>query len=141
MPKRRSGTRRRSTKQRGRGIGSALRSAGAYIKRHKLLSKGLGLIPNPTAQLASRMAGMVGLGRKRRRSKRAGSRRRRVVALGTSVPMSMPAIRSMQRGRGFFGDLGGGIGSVLGGLGGGIGSAARGFFGRGRASKKVFTTF
>ena len=141
MPRRRSGTRKRSGKQRGRGIGSALRSAGAYIKRHKLLSKGLGLIPHPTAQMASRMAGMVGLGR-RRRSKRAGSRRRRrVVAVGTSVPMSVPAIRSMQRGRGFFGDLGGGIGSVLGGLGGGIGSAARGFFGRGRASKKVFTTF
>ena len=133
MPKRRSGT-RRSGKQRGRGIGSALRSAGAYIKRHKLLSKGLGLIPHPTAQMASRMAGMVGLGRKRR-SKRAGRRRRRVVGLPTSVPLGM------QRGRGFFGDLGSGIGSVFGGLGSGVGSAARGLFGRGRASKKVFTTF
>ena len=83
---------------------------------------------------------MVGLGRKRR-SKRVGRRRRRVVAVGTSVPMSLPAVRSMQRGRGFFGDLGSGIGSVFGGLGKGIGSAAGGFFGRGRASKKVFTTF
>ena len=141
MPKRRSGTRRRSSKQRGRGIGSALRSAGAYIKRHKLLSKGLGLIPHPTAQLASRMAGMVGLGRKRRSKRAGGRRRRRALPMPSSVPMSLPAIRSMQRGRGFFSDLGGGIGSVFGGLGGGIGSAARGFFGRGRASKKVFTTF
>ena len=131
MPKRRSGTRRRSSKQRGRGIGSALRSAGAYIKRHKLLSKGLGLIPHPTAQMASRMAGMVGLGRKRRRTKRVG-RRRRVVA--ATMPLGL------QRGRGFFSDLGGGIGSVFGGLGKGIGSAAGGFFGRGRSrtTRKIF---
>jgi len=93
------------------------------------------------------MAGMVGLGRKRR-SKRVVPRRRRAVAVGvprftSSVPMTTASIRSMQRGRGFFSDLGGGIGSVFGGLGKGIGSAAGGFFGRGRSrpSKKVFTTF
>lgn len=87
------------------------------------------------------MAGMVGLGRKRR-SKRVG-RQRRVAAFSSSVPMSTASIRSMQRGRGFFSDLGGGIGSVFGGLGKGIGSAAGGFFGRGRSrpSKKVYTTF
>jgi len=77
------------------------------------------------------MAGMVGLGRKRRRTKRVG-RRRRVVA--AAMPFGL------QKGRGFFGDLGSGIGSVFGGLGKGIGSAAGGFFGRGRSrtTRKIF---
>jgi hypothetical protein len=37
-----------------------------------------------------------------------------------------------QRGRGIFGDIGSGLGSIAGGLGGGIGSIAHGLFGSGR---------
>ena len=56
--------------QRGAGIfsniGRALSSAFRFVKRHKLLSKGLSLVPHPYAQGASKVAGAVGMGRRRK---------------------------------------------------------------------------
>jgi len=43
-------------------LGRAFGTAGRFIKDHKLLSRGLALIPNPYAQGASRAAAAVGLG-------------------------------------------------------------------------------
>lgn len=98
-------------KQHGKGV---LGDIGSFIKDQKLISKGLGLIPHPAGQLASQIAGLVGLGRKRKTPK-----------------------RRVQRGAGIFSDLGGGIGNIFGGLGGGIGSVAHGLFGSGRRRKAV----
>ena len=102
---------RRSTtkKQRGRGT---LGDIANFIRDNKLISKGLGMIPHPAGQFASQLAGMAGLGRRR---KKATTGKRRTM-----------------RGRGIFSDLGGGIGNVFGGLGGGLGSVAHGLFGSGR---------
>ena len=49
-------------------VGNAFKKVGGFFKKHKLLSRGLALIPNPGAQLASKGLGMVGLGRRRKRS-------------------------------------------------------------------------
>ncbi len=94
-------------KQRGKGI---VGDAARYIKDNKLLSKGLGMIPHPAAQAAAQVAALFGLGR----------------------PLKAAPKKRKQRGRGIFGDIGGGIGSVFGGLGSGIGSIVHGFFGGGR---------
>lgn len=98
-------------KQNGKGILDVLK----YAKDNKLLSRGLGLFPHPGTQAASVLAGLVGLGKKKKTRKRT------------------------QRGKGIFGDIGGGLGSALGGLGGGIGSAFHGLFGgkKKRAKKNV----
>ena len=101
-------------RQSGKG---ALGDIANFIKDNKLISKGLGFIPHPAGQLASQIAGFVGLGKRKRK---APVKRRRV-----------------QRGGGIFSDLGGGIGSVFGGFGGGIGSIAHGLFGSGRKRKAV----
>ncbi len=76
---------KKGKKQRGKG---AVSDAIKFAREHKLLSKGLGLIPNPAAQAAATVAGFLGFGR--------------------------------QCGRGIFGDIGSGIGSI-----------AHGFFGSG----------
>lgn len=151
MPKRRkSSTTKKPRKHgmRGKGIGSSIMSGLQFIKDNKLISKGLGLIPHPGAQTASTIAGLIGLGRKRRSrtSKRSSSvvavpkvrsrRTRRLVPI-TSPLLPYPAAassrsRRVMRGRGIFGDLGGGIGSIFGGLGSGVGSIAHGLFGGGR---------
>jgi hypothetical protein len=95
-------------KQRGAG---KLQDALKFIKDNHVISKGLSLIPNPVAQVASQVTSMAGLGKKRKRKSKS------------------------QSGRGIFSDLGGGIGSVFGGLGSGIGSVAKGLFGGGRRKK------
>ena len=111
MPRRRKATTRKSTRKtrkstmRGKGIKDVLR----FVKDNKIISQGLGILPFAGAQVAGKLAGMVGLGRRRRSTRRAGT----------------------MRGRGFFQDLGGGIGSVFGGLGSGVGSIAHGLFGGG----------
>lgn len=84
----------------GTGLASDIHD---FVKQNKLISKGLGLIPHPAAQLASKGASLLGYGRKRKG----------------------------QRGRGIFNDIGSGIGNVFGGLGSGIGSVAHGLFGGG----------
>ncbi len=91
-------------KQKGKGAAEVLSAVHKFVKDNKLISKGLGYIPSPYAQIASKGAGMLGYGRRKK----------------------------PQRGKGIFSDLGGGIGSVFGGLGSGIGSVAHGFFGSGR---------
>jgi hypothetical protein len=95
-------------KQNGKGI--SISDVAKYIKDNKLISRGLGMIPHPGAQLASQVASMAGLGKKKRR-------------------------KPTQRGRGIFGDIGSGIGSVFGGLGSGVGSIAHGLFGGGKKKK------
>jgi hypothetical protein len=96
-------------RQSGRGT---LADIGNFVRSQKLISKGLGFVPHPAAQLASQIASMVGLGKKKRRKR-------------------------PQRGRGFFSDLGGGIGSVFGGLGSGVGSVAHGLFGGRKKKRRV----
>jgi hypothetical protein len=86
-------------KMTGKGLMDALR----YIKDNKLISKGLGIIPHPYAQGGSYIAKLAGLGKRRKK-----------------------APKRKMKGRGFFSDLGAGLGSVAGGLGGGIGSAFNG---------------
>ena len=95
-------------KQNGKGIMDVLK----FVKDNKLISKGLGLIPHPGAQTAAAIAGMAGLGKKKKRK-----------------------VAKKQHGRGIFSDLGGGIGSVFGGLGSGVGSIAHGLFGGGKKKK------
>jgi hypothetical protein len=87
------GKRRVRSRQSGKGIGSALMSAGRYIKNHRLVSRGLRLIPHPVAQKASAIAHMIGLGPKKRR------------------------VRRTQNGKGFIKDL---LSEVGGGVGGGM---------------------
>ena len=55
--------RKRKT-QKGAGLMSALKSVGSFIKKNKLLSRGLSMIPHPTAQKAAQMAQLVGLGKR-----------------------------------------------------------------------------
>jgi len=152
MARKRSSTRKRSGKQRGRGL---LKDAAKYIKDKKLISKGLLMIPHPAGQVAGQVARMAGLGRPRRSRKRKSakvvatprvSRRRvtvsRLVVPPGTVPMTpaaVPTLGRRQRGKGFFSDLGSGIGSVFGGLGHGIGSVAGGLFGRGRGRRTAGT--
>jgi len=96
-------------KQSGKGI--SLGDVANFVKNNHLISRGLGMIPHPGAQAASTIAAMAGLGKKRKAKK-------------------------VQRGRGIFGDLGSGLGSVFGGIGNGVGSIAHGLFGAGKKKKK-----
>jgi hypothetical protein len=80
---------RRSTKrQRGSGLGSWLKKAGAWIKKHKLISRIgsiLGSAGVPLAGTIGTAAGAIGYGR---------MRRRRVVGRGLRLPggsMSRPS--------------------------------------------------
>jgi hypothetical protein len=98
---------------RGKGIKEILSGVHKIVKDNKLISKGLGMIPSPYAQVAAQGASLLGYGRKRRKRATSGKR--------------------TMRGRGFFNDLGSGVGNVFGGLGGGIGSIAHGLFGNGRS--------
>ena len=107
----------RSRKQRGRGVVSTLKSAAGFVKRKKLISRTLAVAGYPTL---SKVAGMVGLGRRRRRGvrvavvglappRRAAFKRRRapVVRRVNSVPIARG--RPGQRGRGIFGKIGGAL--------------------------------
>jgi hypothetical protein len=93
-------------RQTGKGLSDVLN----FVRDNKLISRGLGFIPHPGAQAAATIAAMAGLGKMK--------------------PKRKP--RRKQTGRGIFGDLGSGIGSVFGGLGGGLGSVAHGLFGNGK---------
>ena len=66
-------TRRRNL--RGGGSMDVLKGIGGFIKDNKLLSTGLSMIPHPAGQVAGQVAGLFGLGRKRktRRRLRGGS--------------------------------------------------------------------
>ena len=96
-------------KQSGKGIPQDILQ---FVKDHKIISSGLGLIPNPYAQAGAAVARQLGLGKKRKAPKR------------------------RQVGAGIFGDLGSGIGSVFGGIGSGLGSVAHGLFGSGMKKGK-----
>ena len=75
---RRYGTRRRRRRVAGgnifKKIWSGVRKAGRYIADNKLLSRGLSLIPHPTAQKAAGVARVVGLGPRGGRMRSAGVR-------------------------------------------------------------------
>lgn len=103
-------------KQTGKGVAGDI---ARFIKNQKLISKGLGFIPHPAAQVASQVADLIGLGKKAKRRSQAGK-----------GPLRSPGI--VQMGGGIFSDLGGGIGNIFGGLGSGLGSVAGGLFGRGK---------
>jgi len=145
MPRtRKKSSTRRAKSQRGRGVAKDIASAvHSVIKNNRLVSRGLGL--TPLAPLAP-VARMLGYGKKKRSTrKRKSTRAPKKLKIGISGKARVPrsATRSRARtvlapvgqvGRGFFSDLGGGIGNVFGGLGGGIGSVARGMFGGSKGS-------
>ena len=130
--------------QKGAGV---VKDVMKFIKNNKLISKGLGMIPHPIAQVASKGASLVGLGKKKKkkRAPRAlpytlaplappGALASPTATRHTPVRVSRAVARGYPRnqvGTGIFSDLGGGIGSIFGGLGGGIGSVAKGLFGGG----------
>jgi hypothetical protein len=105
---------KKKSSQRGKGLKEVLQ----FVKDHKLISSGLAMIPHPAAQIASKAAKMVGLGKKKKKKTRGGSMFGQV-----QWPMH---VADGQKGGSFIGDLGSGLGSVLGGLGGGLGQALGG---------------
>jgi hypothetical protein len=77
---------RRRRVHRGRGIMDMLKKAHSFVKDRKLISKGLNLLQDPRAQKASSIAGILGYGRKVRRTggaRRVGGKRR--VRRGVSL--------------------------------------------------------
>jgi hypothetical protein len=69
---------------RGRGIMDMLKKAHKFVKDRQLISKGLNLLQDPRAQKASSIAGILGYGRKVRRTggaRRVGGRKRKGVSL------------------------------------------------------------
>jgi len=121
--RRKPATKRR--KQSGKGVVDVVKKLYSIVKDNKLISRGLGLVPHPGAQLVGNIAGQLGFGMVKPKRKRVT----KAKGLSVLVPVTrvvrrrIPnAVRTNQRGAGFFSDLGGGIGNVLGGLGGGIGS-------------------
>ena len=87
--------------------GSALSDAFKFAKEHKLISKGLAMIPHPAGQALAYIAKMTGMGIK--------------------VPSKIKNGIVAQHGEGIFSDIGG----LFGGIGSGVGSVAHGFFGNG----------
>src|SRR5690242_10001686 len=75
---RRYGARRRKRRVAGgnifKKIWSGVKSAGRYIANNKLVSRGLSLIPHPTAQKAATVARVVGLGPRGGRMRTGGMR-------------------------------------------------------------------
>jgi len=70
---------RRKSNQNGKGfmdvmkkIGGAFKKVGGFIKDNKLLSTVGGMIPIPQVQAAAKLAGAVGLGRKKKRGPKKG---------------------------------------------------------------------
>jgi len=140
MPPKRKTKTPRKVSQKGAG---AIKDVLKFVRDNKLISKGLGMIPRPIAQVASKGASMVGLGKKKK--KRAPKKQMTAAAFAnllasptrtrkTRVRVSKAVAHGYpanQVGAGFFSDLGGGIGNIFGGLGGGIGSVAKGMFGGG----------
>ena len=61
-PKKKTKTPRKS--QKGAG---AIKDVLKFVRDNKLISKGLGMIPHPIAQVASKGASMVGLGKKKKK--------------------------------------------------------------------------
>ena len=100
----------RTKKKSQRGSGISLSDVARFVKNNKLISKGLGMIPHPAGQAASYVAGLVGLGRKKRATRKKPS----VIAI-PRTRRTRKKTTSMV-GRGIFSDLGGGIGSVAHGL-------------------------
>ena len=74
---RRSGMRRRKAEpfrrvRRGRGLMDMLKKAHSFAKEHKLVSRGLAMIPHKYGQMASSAAHALGYGRRKRRVRRGG---------------------------------------------------------------------
>ena len=130
--------------QKGAGV---VKDVLKFVRDNKLISKGLGMIPHPAAQVAAKGASLVGLGKKKKKKRgpkkitaasmanllASPTRTRKTpVRVSRAVAHGYPA---NQVGAGFFSDLGGGIGNIFGGLGGGIGSVARGMFEGASASR------
>jgi len=86
--------------QKGAGVIDLLK----FVKRNQLISKGLGILPHPAAQVAARVASMVGLGKKKRKPRK-------------KAPT--------QRGKGIFSDIGNGLGGLARGIGGGLFGGAK----------------
>jgi len=77
---RRSGMRRvaRRRVRRGRGLMDVLKRAHNFAKEHKLISRGLSMIPHKYGKMASSVASSLGYGRRKRLGRRRRVRRRRV---------------------------------------------------------------
>ena len=128
MPRRKStrkaGTRRKT--QKGRGVLDVLKKAHSIIRDNKLISRGLSLTPFSGA---AAVADMLGYGRKKKgttrvRRRTTTSRRKHSNPVKMHGRIMSPSGATLARraggqmGRGIFGDIGNGIGSI-----------AHGFFG------------
>ena len=60
----------RAHKMTGKGFMDFIKGVGNFIKDNKLISTGLSLIPGQYGQMGSRIAGAVGLGRRRKKGKK-----------------------------------------------------------------------
>ena len=92
---RRSGMRR---VRRGRGIMDMLKKAHSFAKEHKLVSRGLAMIPHKYGQMASSAAHALGYGRRARRARGAKRRVRRGGFMGI-IPLAMRGRRRHKRRR------------------------------------------
>lgn len=137
--KRKSSTRKSKRGQSGRGFKEILGKIHRFVKDNKVISRGLRLTPYSGVANA---AAMLGYGRKKRKSRTSRrlsvrrlvmpslttlpkrSRRNpvktraRVAGRAVMVPSGVTLLRRAggQTGRGIFGDIGGGVGSVFRGL-------------------------
>ena len=96
---RRAGARRRV--RRGRGLMDMLKKAHSFAKEHKLVSRGLSMIPHKYGQMASSAANALGYGRRRRRvaRRRVGMRRKRRGGFMGIIPLAMRGRRRHKRKR------------------------------------------
>ena len=104
----------RKRKQNGAGIRDNLRKALQFVKDKKLISKGLSMIPNATAQKVGKAAEMFGFGPRKRKRR---VRRPRVIAPSR--------ITGGQIGTGIFSDIGSGLGGLANGIGHGLFGGAK----------------
>ena len=73
MPKRKTGRKqKKNLKGEGfmdfiKGVGNVMKKVGGFVKDNKILSTVGSMVPHPGVQAAARLAGSVGLGRKKKR--------------------------------------------------------------------------
>ena len=58
---------RKSKPQRGKGFFDVIKKVGGFLKDSKILSTVASMVPHPGVQAVGRVAGQLGLGRKRKR--------------------------------------------------------------------------
>ena len=97
-------------RQSGTGIAA---DALKFVRANQLISRGLKMIPHPVAQGAGYLAQQAGLGKKKPRKR-----------------------RTVQKGAGFFTDIGNGLGGIARGIGGGLFGGGEGQVGGARKRVK-----